>query len=430
MKNTTLYTILTILLIIAGIGVVVYNQLPQYIVGENEIIYSPDWVTLECVPTTFNKVLENNQWEYSDGSFTEFGCDEFTKVCAISYEFDTSLEGKWSDICPFKLTFQKCDASDSCTEFDRWGTHNFGVDVPWINLNAGEYLRVTAADLGGFACLTKSPLNGFTLRKRFDEWGLQVRGDSPLAKYTGNCRITNNFKSGVKDGVLRQDDRLIFDGGEGFSYVSYMNEWNPVESKVIETHPEYGDVYCTGVGYLFKVISEELEDGKTRTLVAGDRIIDGNIECCNQQQGCEDWSWTNEVGECETDANCPGQGASMPYDVGLARIYNCENNECVRELIVTECAVPADCPGGYCDTRSPDANDWSCKSGDKPAVLCGDGICNPLFETNLNCLKDCLDDSDDDSFLWWVVGGVIIFILIIVIIALLFKGKSSSGGTF
>lgn len=392
-------------------------------------VYTPNWVTLECVKVAEDVLETTASFEYEKDKFTKIDCNEFTKQCDLSYLI-SEIEHSPSGLCGMYVTVIKCSKGDVCTEILKDTKMEVGGEQPITTLNPGEYLKITAYYNSGFLCNTRNPITKLSVMKRFDNWGLKIAGNTKLFKHEGDCNIVN--KESTKDGALILGNKLVFDGGEGLSYVSYINDWLEAYSGNIYDYKNYGKVYCTGLNTLFKVEEVTMEGGEKVLFKAGTPIYDSDVECCNEMPGCKDFKWTNTPGDCPLglDSECPNQGFWDCAGNNNARQFKCVNKNCViQPTKEVKCCAPADCNAGYCDKSSTNPDDWKCKSGTPPSSVCGDNLCDSLMETLSSCPQDCKGgNKEEKSFL--IPAIIIGAALVLAAIMLANKKKMAADSLF
>lgn len=432
-----------IFIFVFAMGWLVYMMQPGALFDDDSVVYSPDWVSLECSVVNYDVPEEITQFKTGSSpdlrlwdptkinEYTLIDCDEFTKSCDIDMYFDSSYPEQSGWICGEHNEGFVCD--DGAVNCQQIG----GIDLSfngWMDvtvLNPGQELYVRAWYNSGFLCNDVNPIpnNVFKMKKVFDQYGLIIDGDTKLIKREGDCRLSE-FADRIKDGVYPSNGELTFTGGEGYSYISFINEWNPMFKGDLYTHPQYGVVYCSGMGSLYQISEEFMENGQKYYFAADVPVFDTEVECCPNMPGCnDDFKFDNQPGECKLTSECPGSGWWYSNGPGESQSWVCEDGQCVKKTMTVECSTPSDCPGGYCDMSSVDPEDWHCESGTPPKTYCGDGDCDPALEDEVSCPVDCFgnENPEEESYLIWVVIGVG---LVVVIVVIMTRQKTASGGAF
>lgn len=414
---------LAVLLIMIGFGAVIFamNNVGA-VYSSDTTVYVPNWVQLKCgvVEASKSTTIDRN-WAWEQDKYTNINCNEFTKEgCSLYYKVSTEAIAKWYEICRPHATADKCNAQ-GCGLATGGGIQAYGVEQLLDNIKIGEYYKINAYDQTGalFCSKRQLPDGWLTIRKVWDEYGLIIQGNTQYVERRGTCDLTSSNLGRIEDGVLINGNKLIFTGGEGLSYVSYISDWVQAYKGSIYSHPQYGNVYCTGLGTLYKVQEKTMENGNKVVFAAGSAIFDSSIECCPQQPGCNaNFKWDNQAGDCPNnlDSECAGQGQWFSNGPQSAQRYYCANTVCTKETKTVGCSTPADCVNGYCDMSSRVPSEWKCKSGTPPTSYCGDNRCDAITENFGNCPSDCLNQQEEKSLLIpaLIIGGAIILAAIII----------------
>lgn len=137
---------------------------------------------------------------------------------------------------------------------------------------------------------------------------------------------------------------------------NYFDKWvfAPTEYNFF-THPDYGQVYCSGDGYLHSVASIELTSGCYIIPNMNDALP--KQECCpgaiSGEYICGDdfkWDLINEP-DCSLFNPCPGSNYFVPDYSDSSRTtaikYSCVDGKCVPTTVKSECTTDTACPYGY-----------------------------------------------------------------------------------
>lgn len=412
--------------------------------GEKVTYYSPDFVQYDCAIVDANKVGETvTDFAYKEGEYTTIKCNEFTKGCTFKLDRTPEYKELGGSICGGGAVFdvQICDANGN----------NCVVDMlPLLSgktIASNQVLKVNTYYQSGFLCLTRNkvPTGVMSITKIFDQYGLITTGDTFLDKVPGSCdlaKLSRNYLSNIATSVNGKVEgsyktysqgevpsKLIFtEIGNRISYISYINEWNPVSTESVYNY-KGKEVYCAAPNKLYEFGEITTADGAEKRLAPTIAVDAPEVECCPFQDGCtKDFKFEItkiEDVECISDAQC-GEGRYYPTGSKEVQIQKCVDKHCVvSNTKPVECSLQSDCKGAgsVCDT-----NTWTCKQGDVP--VCNNNKTCDLGETVLTCPNDCTalntNDKEEEKF---NTQKFLMFVMIGIIAGLYAFAKTEYDGT-
>lgn len=406
-------------LIVLIIGGLVYGGL-----GASKSLYSftsgdfvkPQWGRLMCQPedliskSPIEKQLSKNEVEITCGE------DEYTTECEVWIRSGdvgmTADNFKFCVVDGFDSTCDpSCSFSEGCNlEKDR------KKQLP--SISPGQKIIFTASDTFGFG-----EAEALFVYKRWFPWKVFKEEGSQLSiANPTNCDLTSNTEKSSTSGIpeVSYKSHLEFTGGEDKQWIHYIYDWIPTTGYQVVTHPDEGQVYCSG-NTIYELTEVKLKDGRVIKLDPGSQIPSKveddlilqsygspikKVECCYPTEAstgcCPDFTRgciADEV-PCTLDIECANGGSPRTQSCNSQIAEKCVNNVCVAQDVVNvQCTADACCPEGkVCNLL-----DYTCiDSGSSP--YCGDGVCS-TFENNINgtgayCEKDCGTKNVDEDQDW------------------------------
>jgi hypothetical protein len=434
MKKVTIYSTIFIIVLLLAFGYIMKDKLGFEIVSD---FVKPLWARLECLPDdSWSGSTVTSYVQSANEAQIKCGINEFTDECRV--EVTVAKIGAVDDgikyfLCNIDGT--NCGAEQKEVLKTGWyGSGEASIDLD--SLAKGKMYKITCYETDIF--INKKDC---TITKTYRPWGL-------YDYFGGGKRVVNNKNCNVpvsaKENILKADDTevLYMTGGEGMKWINYVHDWAYGPATNVFSHPQHGQVYCTG-GQLYSIVKVTTASGKIKQLApdyvatASDGTIYnglgqnlGTVECCPSSYNCgDDFKWTTPSGHtCQGDIDCAGGGAIICKTATTTTQWKCIDNKCAQQPEKSvECCSNAACTNGKICQLGAGPNQYKCIQGGGGS-FCGDKKCD-ADETKLSCPQDC-GSPDDDSSDWtiWIIAGAII--LAAIIIAMMMGGKKQSGGAF
>jgi len=182
-----------------------------------------------------------------------------------------------------------------------------------------------------------------------------------------------SFFDGVSSSTAKYSRTLDFDES-----TNYVDKWvyAPIEYNFV-THPTYGNVYCSGDGYLHKVTIIQLESGcyaipNLNEALPKQSCCPGSISAnciCNKDFKFD----CTAPPQCDLLNPCPGSNYYVidysDPNRKTAIKYECIDGKCVSKKVISECTSNEACPTGTVCYLDPSTGIGKCQgSGEVPTV--------------------------------------------------------------